>query len=258
VLVVEPGESGSVKIEQVRDVVDRAAYRPFEGRRRVVIVDRADALVPAAQNALLKTLEEPPPSSIFILVSSRPDMLLPTVRSRCPMLRFRPIAAREIAGYLVARGQAEPQARAMASAAQGSLGRAVAGGAGDPDALIASRDIAHRVLVRAAETPDPRRRIEMAKDLLAGTGAGGAADRERLGSHLDAMASLLRDTELLSASGDAEGLTHPEARTAIDRLLPAYRGGRARRAFASVNRARAALEQNASVKIVADWLVLQL
>src|SRR3954469_13917898 len=67
VLVIEPGDSGSIKIEQVRDVVDRAAYRPFEGKRRVVVIDDADALMSAAQNALLKTLEEPPSASIFIL-----------------------------------------------------------------------------------------------------------------------------------------------------------------------------------------------
>src|SRR4029453_5529876 len=60
VLLVEPGDSGLTKIEQVPDVVYRSAYRPFEGRRRVVIVTSADALVPQAQNALLKTLEEPP------------------------------------------------------------------------------------------------------------------------------------------------------------------------------------------------------
>ena len=90
VLIVEPGDSGSIKVDQVRDLVDRAAYRPFEGRRRVVIIDKADALVPAAQNALLKTLEEPPSLSVFMLINARPDALLPTVRSRCPLLRFRP------------------------------------------------------------------------------------------------------------------------------------------------------------------------
>src|SRR3989442_1857183 len=103
VVIVEPGESGAIKIDQVRDVVERANYRPFEGRRRVVIVDEADALVVPAQNALLKTLEEPPPSSMFILVTARPDVLLPTVRSRCPQLRFRPLAADDIATVLVAR-----------------------------------------------------------------------------------------------------------------------------------------------------------
>src|SRR5450631_1493422 len=115
VLVIEPGDNGSIKIEQIRDAVERTGYRPFEGRRRVVIVDDADALVVPAQNALLKTLEEPPSSSMFILVSSRPDVLLPTVRSRCLHLTFRPLAAPEIAKALMARGHSEPEARAVAA-----------------------------------------------------------------------------------------------------------------------------------------------
>src|SRR3954447_8884855 len=131
VLVVEPGDSGAIKIDQVRDIVDRAAYRPFEGRRRAVIVDDADALVAAAQNALLKTLEEPPPSSIFILVTSRPDVLLPTVRSRCPQLRFRPLGAGDPAAARVARGHNETEARAVAATADGSLGRALGASAAD-------------------------------------------------------------------------------------------------------------------------------
>jgi hypothetical protein len=82
VLIVEPGDSGSIKIEQVRDVIDRAGYRPFEGRRRAVIIDEADAMVPAAQNALLKTLEEPPSASVLILVSSMPDASAPDRAAR--------------------------------------------------------------------------------------------------------------------------------------------------------------------------------
>src|SRR5688572_11820974 len=77
VLVVEPGDSGAIKIEQIREVVDRTGYRPFEGRRRVVIIDGADALVLNAQDAILKTLEEPPSASVFVLVTDRPDVLLP-------------------------------------------------------------------------------------------------------------------------------------------------------------------------------------
>src|SRR2546423_1366914 len=130
VLIVEPGETGSIKIEQIREIVDRAAYRPFEGRRRVVIVDDADAMAAAAQNALLKTLEEPPPSSVFMLVTSRPDMLLPTVRSRCPLLRFRPLDPHDIAAAMVKRGHGEAEAQAVAATADGSLGRALETSAG--------------------------------------------------------------------------------------------------------------------------------
>ena len=60
VLVIEPGDTGSIKVDQVRAAIDRTAYRPFEGRRRVVIIDDADVMEAPPQNALLKTLEEPP------------------------------------------------------------------------------------------------------------------------------------------------------------------------------------------------------
>src|SRR4051812_46135834 len=88
VLLIEPGESGSIKIDQVRAALERTAYRPFEGRRRVVIIDEADAMDAIPQDALLKTLEEPPAASSFVLITSRPDVLLPTVRSRCQRVRF--------------------------------------------------------------------------------------------------------------------------------------------------------------------------
>ena len=84
VIVVEPGDNGRVVIDQLRDVIERVGFRPFEGRRRVVIIDEADSMLPPAQSALLKVLEEPPSSSVFLLVTTRPDMLLPTVQSRCP------------------------------------------------------------------------------------------------------------------------------------------------------------------------------
>ncbi len=257
VLVLAPGDSGSIKIEQVRDVVDRAAYRPFEGRRRVVIIDEADALMAAAQHALLKTLEEPPALSVFILVTARPDVLLATVRSRCPRLNFRPLSPNEIAGALVARGQTEAEARAVGATADGSLGRALEASA---EAFVQARDAAQKVLVHAASTPDPRRRIEGTKDLLAYTGSGGAPGRAQLSIHLRAMGSLLRDIELLATRADAGRLplANPDVRPALDRLTETFRGDRGIRAFTAVDRALVALERNANVKAVADWLVLEL
>jgi DNA polymerase-3 subunit delta' len=255
VLLVEPGDAGSIKIEQVRDIVDRAAYRPFEGRRRVVIVDEADALQAGAQNALLKTLEEPPPSSVFVLVTSRPDVLLPTVRSRCPVLRFRPLGPDEIAAALVARGHSEAEASAVAAMADGSLGRALEASAGE---LVEAREVAQQVLAHAAASSDPRRRIEGAKDLLVKTGAGGAGDREQLASHLRAMEALLRDVELLSTRADVRALANRDVQPALERLALTYQGERGMRAFTAVDRALMALDRNAGVKVVADWLVMQL
>jgi DNA polymerase-3 subunit delta' len=255
VIVVEPGESGAIKIDQIRDVVEAAGYRPFEGRKRVVIVDEADALVTQAQNALLKTLEEPPPSSVFMLVTSRPDVLLPTVRSRCPQLRFRPLTEREVANVLVARGYEEREARAVAVTSDGSVGRALEASAGD---LVDAREIAQQVLEGTAAASDVGRRLEGAKNLLAKTGAGGAGDREQLASHLRAMSSLLRDVEVLATRADVRALANPDVQPALERLAAAYQGERGMRAFTAVDQALAALERNAGVKLVADWLVLQL
>jgi len=255
VLLVQPGDSGSIKIEQVRELIERAAYRPFEGRRRVVIVDDADALVVAAQHALLKSLEEPPPSTVFFLVTARPDVLLPTVLSRCPRLRFRPLSAEDVARVLVSRGEAEAKARAVAATADGSVGRALNASA---DEVIEAREVAQQVLAQAAASADARRRIEGAKDLLARTGAGGASDREQLATHLRAMASLLRDVELLSTRADIRGLANADVQPALERLAAAYGGERGVRAFEAVDRALVALDRNAGVKVVADWLVLNL
>ena len=100
VQLIEPGDSGSIKVEQVRDAIERTVYRPFEGRKRVTIIDSAEALVPAAQNALLKTLEEPP--GIFGIHSrdSPADALLDTIRSRCSMIRFARLSTADVSSIL--------------------------------------------------------------------------------------------------------------------------------------------------------------
>src|SRR3954454_15696470 len=164
VLLIAPGDSGSIKIDTVRDAIDRSAYRPFEGRRRVVIIDEADALVPQAQNALLKTLEEPPSASIFILVTSKPDALLPTVLSRSPRLRFRALEQGDVAEALIQKGRSEIEAHAVASTANGSVAQALEASAGE---LVEARDVAHRVLAHVSATDNAARRLESAKDLLA-------------------------------------------------------------------------------------------
>ena len=112
VLQVGPGDTGAIKVDQVREAIERTAYRPFEGRRRVVIIDEADALMIGAQDALLKTLEEPPPASVFVLVTSRPDVLLPTVRSRCHRLRFGRLAPAEVAAVLMCEPRLQRGGRA--------------------------------------------------------------------------------------------------------------------------------------------------
>jgi DNA polymerase III subunit delta' len=250
VLLVEPGETGVIKIDQVRDVVERTAYRPFEGRRRVVIIDEADAMLSEAQNALLKTLEEPPSASMFVLVTSRPDELLPTVRSRCQRLRFGRLAAGDIAAVLMqAHGYSSADAHAAASAADGSLGLALDGGSA---ALAEARDAAADVLQQVAASNEPRRRLESAKVL------SGGGDRDDLRRRLRALASMVRDVGVIGAQADKRCLANADLREPLERLAGSFDRERVSRAFAAIDRALEAIDRNASPKIVADWLAFQL
>jgi DNA polymerase III subunit delta' len=255
VIVLEPGDTGSIKIEPVRDVIERAQYRPFEGRRRVVIIDHADALTEDAQSALLKILEEPPAGSVFLLVTSAADALLPTVRSRCPRLRFGPLSAADVAAALMRdHGYTDADARAVAADADGSIGRALEAEAAD---AAAARATAQQWLTQAARGGDLPARVQMAQAFFAKKGLP-AVERARLASCLRAMASLLRDLGILATRADARMLANADLQGGLERLVPAYDSARSMRAFTAVDRALAALERNASPKVVADWLVLQL
>jgi len=260
VIIVEPGETGAIKIEQIRDCVAAAAYRPFEGRRRVVIVDDADAMMPPAQSALLKTLEEPPSATVFLLVSAMPDALLPTVRSRCPRLRFAQLAASDVAHVLVRdHAYAAADAQAAAADADGSVGLALAAASAD---LTSARHTAKSLLEQMARVTDPARRIEAAR-VLTPKGTGGnrtaaQAERDQLALCLRSAAALLRDLGALASRADARILANPDLERELVPLAKAYAGDRSMRAFRAVDRALTALEQNASPKVIADWLVLQL
>lgn len=249
--VIEPGESGSIKVEQVRAAIDRAVYRPFEGRRRVTVIDSADALVDAAQNALLKTLEEPLPASVFILVTPRPDVLLPTVRSRCAHLRFGRLQTAEVAEVLEARhGYSRTDALAAAATSDGSIRRALDLDAGE---FVDARSDAEGLLKVVGR--DPRTRLEQAKSLLA-VKSSAASEREHLGARLQALASLLRDVGALASGADDRLLANVDRRQALEAFAKSFSGDRAARSYAAVTRAQDALASNVGPKVVADWLAL--
>lgn len=109
-------EPDSFKIDAVRELIGRCQMRPLVSQRRVVIVRDAHLLTPQAQNAFLKTLEEPPGGTVFFVLTHRERSMLPTIRSRCQIVRFAPLDAEAMAAAL-GIASVEPQ---VALAAAGS------------------------------------------------------------------------------------------------------------------------------------------
>jgi DNA polymerase-3 subunit delta' len=116
-----------IKIDQVRTLCLTLSMKPYEARVRVAILAEAQRLNPAAGNALLKMLEEPPDQTVLILTAPQTADLLPTIVSRCRHIRFKPIARQHLAGMLTAAYGFEPEAALTTAAlANGSLTRALA------------------------------------------------------------------------------------------------------------------------------------
>ncbi|MEM4409071.1 MAG: DNA polymerase III subunit delta', partial [Candidatus Caldarchaeum sp.] len=127
VFTVEYKGARDIRVEQIRqEVEERIALPPFEGRLKVGIVDDAHRMNSSAQNAFLKTLEEPPARTVLILVTSQPESLLPTIRSRCQRYEFSPLPESLIAQEVARRlGLSADDATAVAKLAGGSMAKAL-------------------------------------------------------------------------------------------------------------------------------------
>lgn len=172
----------NIKIAQIREMQRRLTTRPTLGSRRAVIIDPADDMETSSSNALLKSLEEPPEGTFFLLVAHRPARLLPTIRSRCRLLRFPTLDDSDIARIVA---EQTPGADAATRAA------AVAAAAGSPGAAIefvaqelGSVDALMRRIVETGDT-DFTLRGQLAAEI------GARPDRARLGATLELARALL-------------------------------------------------------------------
>lgn len=126
--VVEPEATKTtrnIKIGQIREMQTEAALKPINSERRVVIIDGAEFMNKAAANCLLKTIEEPPSQTIFILVTANRSSLPITIRSRCQTVNFDKLTAAQIQTALVERGVEQSEAERLSIIADGSFGRAL-------------------------------------------------------------------------------------------------------------------------------------
>ena len=123
-LYVKP-EGNSIKIEQIRELQKKIQEKPIISSKKVYIIDDADLMTKEAQNCLLKTLEEPPEFATIILIGSNKNAFLTTIKSRCIILHFKPIADSEMKQYLTKNYQMNNITQNMLDTFQGSIGKAI-------------------------------------------------------------------------------------------------------------------------------------
>jgi DNA polymerase-3 subunit delta' len=215
ILAGRPDDKQELPIRVIRDLCAEFGLKPARGVRKVAVVDDVDTMNDEAANAFLKTLEEPPPGAVLILIGTAAEQQLETIDSRCPVVRFDPLSADDLAGLLVDAGiaaEADEAAR-LAALADGSVGRSV--GLADPELDRYRRDLIDGLTSDRGFDPADhvRQLIEFSKK----AGKEVASHRRRASLMIGELARLFRGT-LWQTAGLEPPSTDPADRLAIARL----------------------------------------
>ncbi|TCD48731.1 DNA polymerase III subunit delta' [Chlorobium sp. N1] len=210
--------SMGILTEQVVQLQQKAAFMPREGSRKVFVISQAEKLHPSAANKLLKLLEEPPAHVLFILTTSRPDSLLPTIRSRCQEIRFQRVSQNDLRGWLVRHRPeiAEPELGFIVNFSRGNLRLAwelIAGReeSSEPQ-TIALRQLALDYLRKVLA---PKRFHEA---LTAAEEHARNLSRSELTLFIGAILLFLQDTCHRRLIPDFRNLNNPDIEDAVDRF----------------------------------------
>jgi len=245
-LVVAPKRV--LRVEQMRQIEKEANFRPFEGKARVFLIDEADKLNDASANALLKVLEEPPRTSHLILITARPAMLLPTILSRCQMIRFSPLTPAEIETHLTKNKLVDTKtARLRARAAGGSIGRALSG---DLVTFTSQRKAMLKVLNALVVSDDRAQLLRSAEQL------NEAQYKEEFEERLDVLETLIRDAWMLSLGVEPGQLVNEDLTPELQEVSRKLDSGRAADWILQLEDLREQLIVNINRKVTTDALFL--
>jgi DNA polymerase-3 subunit delta' len=240
----------NILVDAIRDLERESNFRPAEGAARVFVVEHAESLNEASSNALLKTLEEAPPTTHIVLVTSRPSGLLPTIRSRCQAVRFAPLSAEELESFLVKHGKrAGAEARLAAQLASGRPGVALGL---NLDTYRARREAMLGVVEALASGGDRVRLLRAAEEM------GDAKNKDEYEPRLDALEILVRDLWLLALGGGGGALVNQDLRERLARLAEGVRPARAAGWLTRIEELRGQLAVNVNRRAATDALFLSM
>jgi DNA polymerase III subunit delta' len=240
-------EKNWIQIDQVRDLLRDAAIAPLEGKRKVFVIREIERATPAAANALLKTLEEPPPNVVLLLTSNRRDLVLPTVLSRCQIISLRSLPVEQVRNALQTRwGVLEDQAALLARLSGGRLGWAVEA-ATEPHVWQARAKYLDDLLTLTSEGHVGR--LAYAEALSRAS--------EGVEVALGLWATWWRDL-LLVQQGQAEALLNLDRKAQLIQQAQLYRPEQVENALVDLMRTLRRIRGNVNLRLALDVLLLRL
>jgi DNA polymerase III subunit delta' len=238
--------SGQLKIDTIRAITSQIAMKPYEGRYRVAIMDDFDRAQPRAQDALLKTLEEPPPYAVLILITTALEPILPTITSRSQVVYLRPVAAHVTQAALQDKyGLNDDDARLLARFSGGRIGWAIQA-AQDPT-LLDQRESALDLLEQVLQS-NRAQRFELANDL--------GKDKLALGTLLELWQTYWRDLMLQTQSASVR-LANVDREVSLQQMTYAFNGDDVLRALNATRALSHILSYNINTRLALETLFLE-
>lgn len=238
---------GTLKVDQVRELQHGLSLAPYEARYRVALLLRFEEANLSAANAMLKTLEEPSPQVVLILTAESPESLLPTIVSRCEILRLRPLPKEQVAQGLETRWELPAEEASLLAHVSG----------GRPGYALHLQQDPERLARRQAWLDDLLTLLDASRVQRFAYAENLAKDKDVLRSLLPVWLSFWRDV-LLRAAGAAAPLSNPDRSEAVEVLARRLGLETARRAIVSVEHTIEALDHNANTRLAAEVLLLDL
>lgn len=242
-------ELSSIGVDDVREKInDSIAVKPFSSPYKIYIVPEADRMTEAAQNALLKTIEEPPEYGIIILLTSNIDALLPTIQSRCLRMEFRPLSTATIEKYLIENyNVVDYRARMSALFAQGNLGKAIR--------YIESEDFEEKKdkvlrILKNVHTMDVSEMLDIIKEI--------GEDRDNVKDYIDLMVLWYRDVLLFKATKNLNHLTFQSEYSAISSEANQRDYEKIEEILTAFDKAKLRLRANVNFEVAIELMLLAL
>ena len=233
-------EGSLLKIGQIRELQKQIIYEPLEASRKVYILTDVERMNEEAENCLLKTLEEPPASSVLILLTSNIRALLPTTRSRCQILQFHPMPTQELAEILVERFSVAPeQATPLAITAEGVIGKALT--------QIEKGDVLTEEVPEILKTTDQLAAFRLAEHIK--------DNPETLGE----LVTWYRDLLFLQQGAPTDLIIHIYSVEELQRIVPQYSRLRIQQAIQTVFDTKSLIENtNTNATLALEVMCLKL